>query len=120
MAAGAVIVTVAEPILLASASEVAVTVTVPPAGTLAGALYKPAGLIVPMLAAPAEGLDTLQATAAFEVPETVAVNCCVWLVCTFARGGATATLIGGGACVTPAQPTSIATSSAKSANVARQ
>src|SRR2546429_4646002 len=47
-----------------------------------------------MLAAPAELLLTCQVTAVFVVPETVAVNCCVWPVCTFAVAGVTWTEIG--------------------------
>jgi len=51
-------------------------------------------LIVPMLAALAELLLTCQVTAVFVVPETVAVNCCVWPVCTLAVAGVTCTEIG--------------------------
>ena len=89
MAGGAVTVTTAVPVFVESACEVAVMVTVPPVGTVPGAVYKPDELIVPMLAAPADVLLTCHVTAVFVVPVTVAVNCCVWLVCTLAVAGAT-------------------------------
>jgi|SRR5882672_6827607 len=94
MAGGAVTVAVAAPVLDASACEVAVMVTVPPVGTVPGAVYKPDALMVPMLAALADALLTCQVTLVFVVPETVAVNCCVWLVCTLAVAGVTWTAIG--------------------------
>jgi len=94
IAGGAVTLTVAAPVFVASACEVAVTVTVPPVGTLVGAVYKPDALMVPMLAAPADVLLTCHVTAVFVVPVTVAANCCVWLVCTLAVAGATWTEIG--------------------------
>lgn len=93
IAGGAVTVTVAAPVFVVSACEVAVTVTVPPVGTLDGAVYKPDALMVPMLAALAEVLLTCHVTALFVVPVTVAVNCCVWSVCTLAVAGATWTEI---------------------------
>jgi hypothetical protein len=93
-AGGAVTVTTAVPDFVESACEVAMTVTVPPVGTVVGAVYSPDALIVPMLAALAEVLLTCQVTAVFVVPETVAVNCCVWSVCTFAVAGVTWTEIG--------------------------
>ena len=93
-AGAAVTVAVAVPDFVESACEVAVMVTVPPVGTVAGAVYKPDELMVPMLAALAEVLLTCQVTAVFVVPETVAVNCCVWPVCTLAVVGVTWTEIG--------------------------
>jgi hypothetical protein len=81
---------------------VAVTVTVPPVGTVVGAAYSPDALIVPILAALADVLLTCQVTAVFVVPETVAVNCWVWLVPTLAVAGATCTEIIGG--TVPAGP----------------
>lgn len=99
MAAGAVTVTVAAPAFVVSACEIAVTVTVPPVGTFAGAVYKPDELIVPMLAAPADVLLTCQVTAALDVPVTVAVNCFVWPVSTLAVAGDTDTTTGGGVVV---------------------
>src|SRR5256885_16243798 len=50
--------------------------------------------MVPMLAALAEVLRPCQVTVVFVVPETVAVNCCVWPVCALAVAGATWTEIG--------------------------
>ena len=93
IAVGAVTVTVAVPVFVASAWEVAVTVTVPPVGTVAGAVYKPDEFMVPILAAVAEVLLTCHVTAVFVVPETVAVNCWVWFVPIFAVAGATCTEI---------------------------
>ena len=93
MIAAAAIVTVDDAALLVSACEVAVTVTVPPVGTVDGAVYIPAALIVPMLGAVAEVLETLHVTAVFVVPVTFAVNCCVCPVCTDAVGGVTVTTI---------------------------
>ena len=92
--AGAVTVTTAIPDFVESACEVAITVTVPPVGTFAGAVYKPDELMVPILGALADALLTCQVTTVFVVPETVAVNCCVWPVCTLAVAGATWTEIG--------------------------
>jgi hypothetical protein len=94
-AGGAVTVTVAALAFVASACEVAVTVTVSPVGTFAGAVYMPDEFIVPTLPALAEALLTCHVTAVFVVPETVAVNCCVLLVVTLAVAGATCTEISG-------------------------
>jgi hypothetical protein len=63
-------VTVAEALLVVSATLVAVTVTVCWLAMVAGAMYEPALLIVPVF-----GLR-LQVTAALLLPETVAVNGC--------------------------------------------
>src|SRR5580765_7539476 len=57
-AGGAVTLTTAVPVFVVSACEIAVTVTVPPVGTVPGAVYKPDALMVPMLAALAEVLLT--------------------------------------------------------------
>ena len=54
-----------------AAALCAVTVTVCVAGMLAGAVYRPAGEIVPTA-----GLID-QVTAVLLVPKTVGVNCCV-------------------------------------------
>ena len=97
-----VIVTVVESDFVLSACEVAVMVTVPPVGTVVGAVYSPDALIVPILAALADVLLTCQVTVVFVVPETVAVNCCVWFVPTLAVAGATCTEIIGG--TVPAGP----------------
>ena len=56
---------------------VAVTVTAGGAGTLAGAVYSPVGVMVPNVAFPPTMLFTLQFTAILLVPVTLAVNCCV-------------------------------------------
>lgn len=84
--------TVAEALLLASAWEIAVTVTVPPVGTVAGAVYKPDVLTVPTVELPPVTPFTCQVTAVFVALLTVAVNCCVFPVCTLAVGGAMLTL----------------------------
>jgi len=63
--------TVAVPVFVVSAWLVAVTVTVCCAVMLDGAVYRPAGVIVPVPVAD-------HVTAAL-VPVTAAENCCVWL-----------------------------------------
>jgi hypothetical protein len=83
---GGINVTVAVPIVWATL--VAVTVTVCCAVIVAGAVYSPAGVIVP---AP---VGTLQVTPVVLVPVTVAVN---WVVCpcpSVAIGGFTVTTTG--------------------------
>ena len=72
----AVIVTVVESDFVLSACEIAFIVTVP-LGTAAGAVYKPAALIVPTVPLPPVVPFTCQVTAVFAVFATVAVNCCV-------------------------------------------
>jgi hypothetical protein len=62
----AVTVTAAEAALVVSAALVAVTVNVP---AVAGAVYNPLAVMVPPVA--------VHVTPAFELPVTVAVNCCV-------------------------------------------
>lgn len=114
-------VTVAVSDFALSACEIAFTVTLPPVGTVAGAVYKPVALIVPKLAALAELLDKLQVTAVFVVPVTVAVNCCVWPVCTETVFGVTATITGGGGfvpLVCPVQAASKIASGARSNSIA--
>ena len=71
----AVMLTTAEAILLLSACETAVTVTVAEFGTVAGAVYIPVEEIVPCMASPPVVPFTSQITAAFAVLETTAVNC---------------------------------------------
>ncbi len=74
---GITTVTAAEPDLLRSACEVAVTVTVGGMGTIAGAEYRPAALMVPQVT-PAHPVPvTVQVTVVFKVPVTFAVNGCV-------------------------------------------
>src|SRR5450759_1743620 len=60
-------------VLVESATLVAITLTVCMLGMLAGAVYKPLLLSVP---GPLDGIN-VQVTAVFEVPDTIAVNCCV-------------------------------------------
>jgi len=74
----AVTVTVAGAFFVVSAALVAVTVNVP---ADAGAVYNPPVVMVPPLAA--------HVTAVFELPVTVAVNCCVALVCRLVDDGLT-------------------------------
>jgi len=82
-----VTVTVADADFVASACEVAVTFTCGGFGTVAGAVYMPELVIVPPDAPPA----TLQVTAVFDAPVTVAVNCSVFPMPTLVAGGATET-----------------------------
>ena len=60
-----------------SAWLVAWMVTLAGFGKSAGAVYKPALVIVPTVELPPATPLTLQLTAVFDVPVTVAVNCCV-------------------------------------------
>jgi hypothetical protein len=76
--------------LVVSAVLVAVIVTAPD-GTAAGALYKPALEIVPTVEFPPATPLTLQFTAVFAVPPTVALNCFVWDTVTEALVGDTET-----------------------------
>ena len=70
-----------------SACAVAVTLTCEGFGAVAGAVYKPEFVMVPPDAPPA----TLHVTTPFDVPVTVAVNCCVFPTSTLALAGATET-----------------------------
>ena len=69
-------VTVAEPDLVESATEVALTVTAAGEGAEAGAVYSPAPDMVPQRAPLQPGPETLQVTAVFVVPLTLAENRC--------------------------------------------
>ena len=87
-------VTLADAERVASATEVAVTVT-PEAGTAAGAVYSPVLLTVPTAVLPPATPFTLQLTPRFcESFCTVAVNCWVREAFTAAEAGETDTLIG--------------------------
>jgi hypothetical protein len=98
----AVSVTVADADFVESAWEVAVTLTVAGFGTVAGAVYKPVVETLPFKAPPA----TSHVTAVFDVPATVAVNCCVFPTLTLTAVGATATETALGVLLAePAQPT---------------
>ena len=81
-----VIVIVAGADCVASATLVAVTVTLEE-GTVAGAVYRPAEVIVPTVELPAAAPFTLQVTPVLLLPEMVAVNCMVPPVCTVAELG---------------------------------
>ena len=83
-ATGSTTVTVVEADLLVSATEVAVTVTVGGIGTEAGAVYRPALVMLPQ---PELHPDKLHVTAVLVVPVTVAVNCCLVPVMTFGLVG---------------------------------
>jgi len=95
-------VTVLEDFALESAALTAARVTVFGLGTLAGALYNPDALIVPVLELPPVTPFTLQATPVFELPLTVAVNCWEPPARTFADAGTTDTLTPGGFVPVPA------------------
>jgi hypothetical protein len=60
--------------LVESAADTAVTVTVAGEGTVIGAVYTPDVEIIPTVALPPAVPLTLQFTAVFEEPVTVAVN----------------------------------------------
>lgn len=97
------------PLALESAAERAATVIVLGFGRVAGAVYRPDALIVPVVALPPATPFTDQLTAVCVVPVTVAEKNCVAPARTFAALGATLTVIGGGGVVfdfvTPAQLT---------------
>ena len=76
------------------ACAAALTVTFAGLGTLAGAVYKPAAVIVPQAAPEQPDPLRLQVTAVFFVPETVARNCCWLPIVTIAFTGETVTWIG--------------------------
>jgi hypothetical protein len=67
-------VTVAEADLLASASKVAVTVTIGGLGAKAGAVYRPLPVTVPQVMPLQPAPETLHNTRVLEVPVTVALN----------------------------------------------
>lgn len=71
----ATIVRLAEADFLGSATLVALTITIPGEGTLAGGTYSPLGERIPHAAPTQLGPLTLQATAVFEVPVTIAKSC---------------------------------------------
>src|SRR5262249_505847 len=71
------ITTLAEADLVVSATEVAVTVANAGLGTVAGAVYKPDDVMVPQEPETQPVPETLQVTAVFDLPVTVALNCCV-------------------------------------------
>jgi hypothetical protein len=85
-------VSVADADFVASAALVAVKVTVVEAATEAGAVYNPPVETVPTLEFPPVAPFTDQVTLVFVVPETVAVNCCVFPAAKVAVVGETDTL----------------------------
>jgi hypothetical protein len=86
-AMGKAIVTVASAVLLISAKETAVTVTVGVVGTATGAVYTPVPLIVPTVEFPPATPFTRQVTPVLLVFCTWAVNCAVRPVATVALVG---------------------------------
>lgn len=83
--------TLADADFVGSAVEVAVTVASAGLGTLAGAVNKPDDVIDPHDPATQPIPDTVQVTPVFEVPDTVALNCCCALIATVTEAGDTAT-----------------------------
>jgi len=81
----------AEAFLDGSAALVAVTVTVAGDGTAEGAVYSPAPLTVPQVAALHPAPCTLHVTPVFGVPTTDALNCWVAPVATGMLAGVTVT-----------------------------
>jgi hypothetical protein len=101
--AEATTVTVAEPDLVESAWEVAVTVTFAGLGTVVGAVYTPLDVMVPLLAPP----PTLQVTAVLVVPVTFAVKFNDWPTTTVVFAAVTVTVVrvdGGAVVLPPPQP----------------
>jgi hypothetical protein len=76
VAGGASTVSVALADLVGSAELFAVTVTEPPDGTDAGAVYSPADDTVPTVEFPPCNPLTHHVTAVFVEPLTLAANCC--------------------------------------------
>jgi hypothetical protein len=96
--------TMAEPVAVLSALLVAVTLMVGGEGMALGAVYKPLGEIVPVLAFPPATPPANHVTLLFEVPVTVAWNCCDWFRGTLACAGSKTTVTTEGPVeVTPAQ-----------------
>ena len=80
------------PVAEESAELTARTVTVLEPGTVAGAVYTPDELIVPVAALPPATPFTCQATEVFDEPATVALKDCVAPARTLALAGATVTV----------------------------
>jgi hypothetical protein len=70
--------TTADAVALLSALLDAVIVTLDGEGIVLGAVYKPVGEIVPALALPPAAPPANHVTLLFDVPVTVAWNCCDW------------------------------------------
>jgi len=71
---------VAEADFVGSATEVAVTFASEGLGIVAGAVYSPEDVMVPHEPLTQPVPETFHVTAAFEVPVTLAVNCCCPLI----------------------------------------
>jgi hypothetical protein len=71
-------VTMADPVAVLSVLLDAVTVMVGGEGIALGAVYKPLGETVPTLAFPPATPFANQVTLLFDVPVTIAWNCCDW------------------------------------------
>src|SRR5580704_13397942 len=98
-------VTMADPVALLSVMLDAVTVMVGGEGIALGAVYKPIGETVPTLAFPPATPFANHVTLLFDVPVTVAWNCCDWLRETLAYVGCKITVTTDGPVdVVPAQP----------------
>jgi hypothetical protein len=78
--------------MVVSAIEVAVTVTLGVVGMVAGAVYWPEALMVPLVESPPPTPFTAHVTAVLDVLLTVAVNCCVVAGMTVAVAGVTLTV----------------------------
>ena len=85
--------TCADADLLASACDVAVTLTTAGFGMIAGAVYKPVASIVPVAVFPPATVFTDHVTLVFVFPVTAAVNACVAPERTVEVAGATVTVI---------------------------
>ena len=97
---------IAEADFVGAATDVALTVTCGVAGMTAGAVYKPAEVIVPHAAATHPTPETVHVTAVLEVPETPAENCCCPLWAIVAEAGDIVTpTVAGIPIVTVARPT---------------
>ncbi len=95
------------PVFVASAALVAVTVTVFGVGRLAGAVYNPVALIVPVAALPPTAAFTDHVTVAFEFPVTAAANDCVAPARSVAVAGVTLTLVPSGGVVGDEPPPTV-------------
>jgi len=84
-----------------SALETAVTVTVAGLGTAAGAVYRPAVVIVPTMAFPLAVPFTFQTTVVLLEFRTVAPNGWLSAIARVAEVGTTATLMAAGASCAP-------------------
>jgi hypothetical protein len=76
---------------VASTCETAVTLTANGVLAVEGAVYSPLEEMIPTVELPPATPPAFQVIAVFELPETVAVNCCVCPSCKSAVGGETET-----------------------------